>query len=134
MKEFDCVIIGGGPGGYAAAIRAAQEGLSVALVEKEALGGTCLNWGCIPTKSLLHAADVLRQTRDAKALGVLIKGVDIDLAQMVKQSRDAANQLSNGIAGLMRKHKITVFNETAEILGVGPVSYTHLTLPTMIGV
>ena len=119
MKEFDCVIIGGGPGGYAAAIRAAQEGLSVALVEKEALGGTCLNWGCIPTKSLLHAADVLRQTRDAKALGVLIKGVDIDLAQMVKQSRDAANQLSKGIAGLMRKHKITVFNETAEILGVG---------------
>ena len=74
MKEFDCVIIGGGPGGYAAAIRAAQEGLSVALVEKEALGGTCLNWGCIPTKSLLHAADVLRQTRDAKALGVSIKG------------------------------------------------------------
>ena len=68
MKEFDCVIIGGGPGGYVAAIRAAQEGLSVALVEKEALGGTCLNWGCIPTKSLLHAADVLRQTRDAKAL------------------------------------------------------------------
>ena len=61
---------------------------------KEALGGTCLNWGCIPTKSLLHAADVLRQTRDAEVLGVSIKGMDIDLAQMVKQSRDAANQLS----------------------------------------
>lgn len=125
MKEFDCVIIGGGPGGYAAAIRAAQEGLSVALVEKEALGGTCLNWGCIPTKSLLHAADVLRQTRDAKALGVSIRGVDIDLDQMVKQSRDAANQLSKGIAGLMRKHKVTVFNETAEILGVGQVGLSE---------
>lgn len=125
MKEFDCVIIGGGPGGYAAAIRAAQEGLSVALVEREALGGTCLNWGCIPTKSLLHAADVLRQTRDAETLGVLIKGVDIDLAKMVKQSRDAADQLSKGIAGLMRKHKITVFDETAEILGVGQVGLSE---------
>ena len=121
MKEFDCVVIGGGPGGYAAAIRAAQEGLSVGLVEKEALGGTCLNWGCIPTKSLLHAADLVRQVSLAAEFGVSVKGVAVDLAAMVHQSRQAADTLSGGIRGLMRKHKIAVFNEHAEILGAGQV-------------
>ena len=121
MKEFDCVVIGGGPGGYAAAIRAAQEGLSVGLVEKEALGGTCLNWGCIPTKSLLHAADLVRQVSHAAEFGVSVKGVEVDLAAMVHQSRQAADTLSGGIRGLMRKHKIAVFNEHAEILGAGQV-------------
>jgi dihydrolipoamide dehydrogenase len=121
MKEFDCVVIGGGPGGYAAAIRAAQEGLSVALVEKEALGGTCLNWGCIPTKSLLHGADLIRHMRHAADFGVSVKGFEVNLEAMVGQSREAAATLSNGISGLMRKHKITVFKEHAEILGAGQI-------------
>jgi dihydrolipoamide dehydrogenase len=121
MKEFDCVVIGGGPGGYAAAIRAAQEGLSVALVEKEALGGTCLNWGCIPTKSLLHGADLIRHMRHAADFGVSVKGFEVNLEAMVGQSREAAATLSNGIGGLMRKHKITVFKEHAEILGAGQI-------------
>jgi dihydrolipoamide dehydrogenase len=75
MKEFDAVVIGGGPGGYAAAIRASQLGLSVALIEREALGGTCLNWGCIPTKSLLHSASLLADIRAADAFGISVEGL-----------------------------------------------------------
>lgn len=107
--NFDVLVIGGGPGGYTAAIRASQLGLSVGLAEKAELGGVCLNWGCIPTKTLLHAADVFREAKSAKALGLDIGKPKFDLKKVVKRSRDVAGQLSGGITHLMRKNKITVF-------------------------
>ena len=111
--EFDVVVIGGGPGGYTAAIRASQLGLSVALVERAELGGVCLNWGCIPTKSLLHGADVLRDIKDAETLGISVGQPEVDLARMVKRSRGVASQLSGGISHLMRKNRIEVIEGEA---------------------
>ena len=111
MEElnFDVLIIGGGPGGYTSAIRAAQLGLKVGLIEREELGGVCLNWGCIPTKSLLHAADVMREVESAASLGIELGKPKFNLKKMVKRSRDVAGQLSGGISHLMKKNKIDVF-------------------------
>ena len=111
MEElnFDVLIIGGGPGGYTSAIRSAQLGLKVGLVEREELGGVCLNWGCIPTKSLLHAADVMREMDSAASLGIELGKPKFNLKKMVKRSRDVAGQLSGGISHLMKKNKIDVF-------------------------
>ncbi|MFL2503865.1 MAG: dihydrolipoyl dehydrogenase [Candidatus Azotimanducaceae bacterium] len=111
MEElnFDVLIIGGGPGGYTSAIRSAQLGLKVGLVEREELGGVCLNWGCIPTKSLLHAADVMREVESAASLGIELGKPKFNLKKMVKRSRDVAGQLSGGISHLMKKNKIDVF-------------------------
>jgi len=117
--HFDCIVVGGGPGGYVAAIRAAQLGLQTALVEREHLGGICLNWGCIPTKSLLHTADVYREIANASALGINVGSVDFDLSAVVARSRAVANQLSQGIGMLMRKNKITVFDGQARLDGPG---------------
>jgi dihydrolipoamide dehydrogenase len=111
--NFDVLVIGGGPGGYTAAIRAAQLGLEVGLAEKAELGGVCLNWGCIPTKSLLHTADVMREAMGAADLGLEISKPKFNLKKVVKRSRDVAAQLSGGIAHLMRKNKIKVFNGEA---------------------
>ena len=107
--NFDVLIIGGGPGGYTSAIRAAQLGMKVGLVEREELGGVCLNWGCIPTKSLLHAADVMRELGSAASLGIELGKPKFNLKKMVKRSRDVAGQLSGGISHLMKKNKIEVF-------------------------
>ncbi len=115
MTAFDLTVIGGGPGGYTAAIRAAQLGYEVALVEADRLGGTCLNWGCIPTKSLLHAADLLREMRDAADWGIEIGEPSINLDQMVARSRAAADQLANGVDYLMKKNGITVFAGSAAL-------------------
>ena len=111
MEElnFDVVIIGGGPGGYTSAIRSAQLGLKVGLIEREELGGVCLNWGCIPTKSLLHAADVMREMESAASLGIELGKPKFNLKKLVKRSRDVAGQLSGGISHLMKKNKIDVF-------------------------
>jgi dihydrolipoamide dehydrogenase len=122
MKEFDLIVIGGGPGGYTAAIRAAQLDLKVALAEKANLGGTCLNWGCIPTKSLLHSADVVREIRNATNFGITTGPVNINLKKMVSASRDAASALSQGVAGLMRKNNIEVITGSAEIQEPGLVT------------
>ncbi|MEK9868113.1 MAG: dihydrolipoyl dehydrogenase [Gammaproteobacteria bacterium] len=111
--NLDVLVIGGGPGGYTAAIRAAQLGLEVGLAEKAELGGVCLNWGCIPTKSLLHTADVMREAMSAADLGLEISKPKFKLKKVVKRSRDVAAQLSGGIAHLMRKNKIKVFNGEA---------------------
>ena len=101
-KNFDLVVIGGGPGGYVAAIRAAQLGMSVALVEREHLGGICLNWGCIPTKALLRAAELRHSIDEMQAFGITITGeVKIDLPAVVKRSRKVAERLSMGVKHLL---------------------------------
>jgi len=109
-RSWDVLVIGGGPGGYVAALRAAQLGLRTALVEREHLGGICLNWGCIPTKALLHASDTLRRIRGAGELGIRVAQPEIDLAAMISRSRAVANRLSRGVAGLLRKAGVQVFD------------------------
>ncbi|WP_017930531.1 dihydrolipoyl dehydrogenase [Robiginitomaculum antarcticum] len=113
-QSFDVIIIGSGPGGYVTAIRAAQLGMKVAIVEKDALGGVCLNWGCIPTKALLRSAEVYHNMQHAKAYG-LTADAGYDLKAIVKRSRDIAKQLSSGVAYLMKKHKIDVIKGFAKL-------------------
>ncbi len=121
-ESFDVVLVGGGPGGYVAAIRATQLGLSTALVEAEHLGGTCLNWGCIPTKSLLHTADLLREMRRASEYGLAVEGVRYDAAALVKRSRSVASQLSRGVAHLMKKNGVRVFEGRGRLVSPGVVA------------
>lgn len=113
MQNFDLIVIGAGPGGYVAAIRASQLGKKVAIVEKEHLGGVCLNWGCIPTKALLRSAEVLHLINHANDFGIEVGQVKVNLDKMVERSRKIAGQLSAGIKGLLAKNKITVFNGEA---------------------
>lgn len=119
MENFDVAIIGGGPGGYVAAIRAAQLGLKTALIEKDNLGGICLNWGCIPTKALLRSAEVYHLIKNAEKFGIAVDGVKFDLQKIVERSRKVAAQLSSGIAHLMKKNKITVIKGEAKVAGKG---------------
>ncbi|ASN04381.1 dihydrolipoyl dehydrogenase [Virgibacillus necropolis] len=109
MDKFDLAIIGGGPGGYVAAIRAAKEGLSVALVEGRDLGGTCLNRGCIPSKTLLKHAEVLEQIKDSRSFGITVNDVSYSIEEMVSRKNNVINQLQNGIKGLLKQNKITVY-------------------------
>lgn len=120
---FDLVVVGGGPGGYVAAIRAAQLGMSVALVERAELGGICLNWGCIPTKALLHSATVLRACQEASHYGVTGTGeARADLAAMVARSRKVAGRLGQGVAHLMKKNGVTVYAARAQLAGAGKLA------------
>ena len=121
-NSFDVVVIGGGPGGYVAAIRAAQLGMKTALVEREHLGGICLNWGCIPTKALLRSADVYRNMQHAASYGLSAQGIGFDLAAVVKRSRGVAAQLSAGVKGLLKKNKVTVFDGHGKLAGKGKVA------------
>lgn len=121
QEKFDVVIIGGGPGGYVAAIRAAQLKLKVALVEKEHLGGICLNWGCIPTKALLRVAEVLHTCQHADQFGISVGKVSFDLAKMVKYSREVSQKLAKGVAGLMKKNGVKVFEGHARLAGKGEI-------------
>ncbi len=121
-QGFDVVVIGAGPGGYVAAIRAAQLGQKVAIVEREHLGGICLNWGCIPTKALLRSAEVFHLMHRAKEFGLKADGIGYDLPAVVARSRAVAKQLSGGIGHLMKKNKITVFMGTATLPKAGVVS------------
>ena len=123
-KSFDLIVIGAGPGGYVAAIRGAQLGLNVAIVEREHLGGICLNWGCIPTKALLRSAEVFHLMHRASEFGLKASGVGYDLDAVVARSRGVAKQLSGGIGHLMKKNKITVFMGAATIPAKGRVSVT----------
>lgn len=115
--KFDVIVVGGGPGGYVAAIRASQLGLRTAVVEKAQLGGVCLNWGCIPTKALLRSADVLRLIGSAASFGIEVGSAKPDLKAIVKRSRDVATQLNRGVSGLMKKHRVQVFNGHARLDG-----------------
>ncbi len=121
-QNFDVVVIGAGPGGYVAAIRAAQLGQKVAIVERENLGGICLNWGCIPTKALLRSAEVFHLMHRAKEFGLSVQGATFDLDAVVARSRGVAKQLSGGIGHLMKKNKITVFMGAATVTKPGVVS------------
>ena len=113
--DFDLVVIGGGPGGYVAAIRASQLGLKAAVVERENLGGICLNWGCIPTKALLRSAEVKHLIDHAKDFGITVGKAEIDLNAVVERSRGVAARLSGGISHLMKKNKVTVFMDSAKL-------------------
>jgi dihydrolipoamide dehydrogenase len=119
---FDMIVVGAGPGGYVAAIRGAQLGLKVAIVERENLGGICLNWGCIPTKALLRSAEVFHLMHRAKEFGLKADGIGYDLDAVVARSRGVAKQLSGGIGHLMKKNKITVFMGEATLAAKGKVS------------
>jgi len=120
-QNFDTIVIGAGPGGYVAAIRAAQLGQKVAIVERENLGGICLNWGCIPTKALLRSAEVFHLMHRAAEFGLKAEGLGYDLDAVVKRSRGVAKQLSSGVAHLMKKNKITVIMGSASIPAKGKV-------------
>ncbi len=121
-QSFDVVVIGAGPGGYVAAIRASQLGQKVAIIERENLGGICLNWGCIPTKALLRSAEVFHLMHRAKEFGLSVQGASYDLNAVVARSRAVAKQLSGGIGHLMKKNKITVFMGAATLPKAGVVS------------
>jgi len=116
MKRYDLIVIGGGPGGYVAAIRAAQLNKKVALVESSHLGGICLNWGCIPTKSLLKNAEVFELIKNSKKYGIEIKDYSVDWKKVIKRSRDIANRMGKGIQFLMKKNKIDVINGFGKII------------------
>lgn len=114
--NYDIIVLGSGPGGYVAAIRASQLGLKTAIVERESLGGICLNWGCIPTKALLKSANVYEYISHASDYGIKVGSAEADFGAMIKRSRDVANGMSNGIQFLMKKNKIDVIMGTGELL------------------
>jgi len=118
-EQYDLIVLGSGPGGYVAAIRAAQLGLKTAIVERENLGGICLNWGCIPTKALLRSADVLHQMQHAKDYGLAADNIRADLDAVVKRSRGVAKQLNQGVTHLMKKNKIAVHMGVGTLKGGG---------------
>jgi len=121
-KNFDLIVIGAGPGGYVAAIRAAQLGLNVVCVERENLGGICLNWGCIPTKALLRTSEVFHLMHRAKDFGLSVEKPDFDLEAVVKRSRGVAAQMEGGIKHLFKKNKVTSIMGEARITGKGKVA------------
>ena len=122
--SFDLIVVGGGPGGYVAAIRAAQLGMKTALVEREQLGGICLNWGCIPTKALLRSSEINHLLHHLEDFGFSAKDVSFDAGKVVARSRTVAKQLSNGVAYLLRKNKVTVFDGHGHLAGRGRLAIT----------
>ncbi|SDC26388.1 dihydrolipoyl dehydrogenase [Belnapia rosea] len=123
-QNFDLIVLGGGPGGYVAAIRATQLGMKTALVEREHLGGICLNWGCIPTKALLRSSEINHLLHTLDAYGFAADNIRFDIGKIVKRSRAVANQLSGGVKHLLRKNKVTVFDGQGRLAGKGRMSVT----------
>jgi len=121
---YDVIVLGSGPGGYVAAIRAAQLGLKTAIVERERLGGICLNWGCIPTKALLRSAEVFHQMKNAKDYGLAAENITADLDAVVKRSRGVADKLNQGVTHLMKKNKITVHMGAGKLVAPGKLEVT----------
>jgi dihydrolipoamide dehydrogenase len=128
METFDVVVIGAGPGGYPAAIRAAQLGASVAIVEKERLGGTCLNWGCIPTKALIGTADLLNRIKHAQALGITVQGVGVDYAAMIAHKNKVVAQLTGGVKQLLTANGVKQFTGVASFKDRGTIALGDGTL------
>ncbi|HRE36603.1 MAG TPA: FAD-dependent oxidoreductase, partial [Sphingopyxis terrae] len=120
-ENYDLIVLGSGPGGYVAAIRAAQLGLKTAIVERENLGGICLNWGCIPTKALLRSAEIFHYMSHAKDYGLAAASISADLDAVVKRSRGVAKQLNQGVTHLMKKNKIAVHMGDGKLAGAGKV-------------
>ena len=121
-QSFDMIVIGAGPGGYVAAIRGAQLGLKVAIVEREHMGGICLNWGCIPTKAMLRSSEVFHLMHRAKEFGLKAEGIGYDLDAVVKRSRNVAKQLNSGVGHLLKKNKVTAIMGEATLPAKGRVS------------
>jgi dihydrolipoamide dehydrogenase len=124
MANYDLIVLGSGPGGYVAAIRAAQLGLKVAIIERENLGGICLNWGCIPTKALLRSAEIYHYMQHAGDYGLTASGISADIDAVVKRSRGVAKQLNQGIGHLMKKNKIIVHMGDGKITAPGKLTVT----------
>ncbi|WP_319531747.1 dihydrolipoyl dehydrogenase [uncultured Cohaesibacter sp.] len=124
QNEFDVIVVGSGPGGYVTAIRASQLGMKTAIVEKNDLGGICLNWGCIPTKALLRSAEIYHFMQNAKDYGLSAEGVSFDLQKVVERSRGVSKQLNNGVGFLMKKNKVTVIKGAAVLEGKGAIKVT----------
>jgi dihydrolipoamide dehydrogenase len=122
MDTFDLIVIGSGPGGYTAAIRAAQLGMRTAIVEEDRLGGVCLNWGCIPTKAILHSAEQFEEIKGGKIPGVKVEGLRADYGAVIDASRKAADRLNKGVTGLMRKNKVEVVAGRGRLTGRGRVT------------
>ncbi len=137
-ENYDLIILGSGPGGYVAAIRASQLGMKVAIVEREKLGGICLNWGCIPTKALLRTSEIYHYMSHADAYGLSAEKTAFDLTKIVERSRKVAGQLNSGVTGLMKKHKIAVHEGLGTLTGKGKLSVekdgkkTELTAKTIM--
>ena len=121
MPDYDVAIIGAGPGGYVAAIRATQLGLKTALIEKEQVGGLCLNWGCIPSKALLHCADLLSAFGDASALGISFDNLTADLGAAVDHSREIVEKVVGGVQTLLKQNGVEVIHGTARLTGPNTV-------------
>ena len=130
--RYDVIIIGSGPGGYTTAIRAAQLGLKVAIVEREHLGGICLNWGCVPTKALLRSAEIMHYAEDLGAYGLRLEGkVSADVAAVVNRSRGVSGRLNSGVAFLMKKNKVDVIWGEAKLAGKGRIVVSETKKPAM---
>ncbi len=123
-NSFDLAIIGGGPGGYVAAIRAVQLGMKTCVVEREHLGGICLNWGCIPTKALLRSSELFHLFNRASDFGLSASNIEFDIEKVVKRSRTVSRRLTGGVGYLMKKNKIQVFDATAKLKGSGVIGVT----------
>jgi len=123
-QNFDLIVVGGGPGGYVAAIRAAQLGMKTAVVEREDLGGICLNWGCIPTKALLRSSEINHLLHHLPEFGFSADNIRFDLAKVVKRSRAVAKQLSSGVGYLLKKNKVTVFDGHGKLAGKNTLAVT----------
>lgn len=121
-QTFDLIVIGGGPGGYVAAIRAAQLGLKTVCVEREHLGGICLNWGCIPTKALLRSSEINHLLHHLDEFGFAADNIRFDLAKVVKRSRAVASQLASGVGYLLKKNKVAVIDGAGRLAGKGTVA------------
>ena len=122
--NYDVIVLGSGPGGYVTAIRASQLGLKVAIIEKENLGGICLNWGCIPTKALLKSAQVFEYINHAEDFGITVKDANADFSDIIKRSRDVSEGMSKGIAYLLKKNKVEIINGYGKIKKGNKVSVT----------
>ncbi|NLF24865.1 MAG: FAD-dependent oxidoreductase, partial [Deltaproteobacteria bacterium] len=121
-ENRDLIVLGAGPGGYMAAIRAAQLGRKVSIIEREALGGVCLNWGCIPTKALLTSAKLLHQIKNSSQFGLSTDGVKVDFPAIIARSRTVAERLSAGVKFLMKKNQVEVLNGNGVLEGQNKIS------------
>ena len=117
MERYDLIVIGAGPGGYVAAIRAAQLGLTVAVVEKDQPGGVCLNWGCIPSKAILTSAEMYEDLKEGEHFGIKVQGLSCDYGQVIKRSREVAGRLTKGVEFLLKKNKIPLLRGTGRLIG-----------------